>query len=378
MSAPGEPDQVMRVRQAFSDQAVYCDQLGSPFTALLCRVLSEGLDSSNAIERYILEWKGDASAFGDSVPLRVAGALHYLVRAGRAPELGTLYPPNARPEAAPLLGASRAALQEQESFVREFLQFPPQTNEVGRSAALIAGWLEIAATTQLPLRLFEIGSSAGLNLIADRYAYRFGEMQWTPRSGSVTMPLTPDSGRTIACEWTGPLPAIDAAVRIRSRRGCDRNPLNTVDPTQSERLMAYVWADQTERMDRLKAAIDAMLSQPVTVERAEAGEWLQAVIEDSSERDVARVVFHSIVWSYLEPRSQQLIANHLAKIGAASSIDRPLAWLRLELAGKNEPAELRVTLWPDGEDKLLAHVHPHGRWVRWCGRRGPPWKGSPT
>jgi hypothetical protein len=159
---------------------------------------------------------------------------------------------------------------------------------------------------------------------------------------------------------------MDAPLDIRSRRGCDRNPIDTVDPAQRERLMAYVWADQTERMERLKAAIDAMLLQPVTVEHAEAAEWLQAVIEESSERDVVRVVFHSIVWSYLEPRSQQLIANHLAKVGAAASIDRPLAWLRLELAGKNEPAELRLTLWPGGENRLLAHAHPHGQWIRWC------------
>lgn len=354
-----------RVRQAFLDQAGYCDRFGSPFTALLCRVLGDGLDGSNEIERYILQWPGDASAFGDSVPLRVAGALHYLVRTGQAPELAKLYPPHTRAEPLTLLAAARAVLLDNQSFVRDFLQFPPQTNEVGRSAALIAGWLEIAARTRQPLSLFEIGSSAGLNLIADRYAYRFGEVRWTPAPKS-RVSRGHLSGPTLTCEWTGRSPAIHAPLHVRSRRGCDRHPLNIVDPTQRERLVAYVWADQRERLDRLNAAIRTMVSEPVIVETSDAADWIEAVLPSDGEPGVTRLVFHSIVWSYLDGSTQQRIASHLAQIGAASSTDRPLAWLRLELVSKDEPAALRLTLWPSGKDVLLARVHPHGTWVRWC------------
>src|SRR5215469_8589369 len=98
MDATGESDPATRVRRAFLDQAGYCDRLGSPFTALLCRELGERLDPSNEVERYILAWQGDPSAFADSVALRVAGALHYLVRAGHAADLSALYPPHATPE----------------------------------------------------------------------------------------------------------------------------------------------------------------------------------------------------------------------------------------------------------------------------------------
>ena len=356
--------QARRVRRAFSDQAGYCERLGSPFTALLCRVLGGGLDASSEVERSILGWPGDPSAFGDSVPLRVVGALHYLVRAGRSPDLAALYPPHASPEPGRLLEAARAALLEQEPWVREFLQFPPQTNEVGRSAALIAGWLEIATATRLPLSLFEIGCSAGLNLIADRYAYRFGDLHWTPSRDSLGVPRTP-ADLTVACDWKGRRPAIEAPLRIQSRRGCDRHPLDVVDLAQRERLIAYVWADQPERLARLEVAIRTMLAKPVPVERSPAADWIQEVVPATGEPGIARVVFHSIVWSYLDAPSQQRIANHLAKVGASASTDAPLAWLRLELAGKDQPAELRLTLWPGGEEQLLARVHPHGRWVRW-------------
>jgi hypothetical protein len=364
----GRSERGARVRQAFRDQAGYCDRLGSPFTATLCRVLADGLDGSTDIERYILEWPGNPSPIGDSVALRVAGALNYLVRAGRVPELAEQYPPHTVTEPATLLATARAALLEHPSFVRDFLRSPPQTNEVGRSAALIAGFLEIAARTRLPLSLFEIGSSAGLNLIADRYAYRFGDLEWTPapQTGSVSPGQL--SAPTLACGWTGRGPDVHAPLRVQSRRGCDLHPVSIVDPAQRERLVAYVWADQNERIDRLNAAIGAMLREPVSVERSDAADWVQIVLPPSNEPGTTRVLFHSIVWSYLDSLTQQRIANHLAEIGAASTRDNPLAWLRLELAGKDEPAALLLTLWPGGEEEVLARVHPHGAWIRWAER----------
>lgn len=360
-----DPPASPRVRQAFLDQAGYCERLGSPFTALLCRTLGEGLDGSVEIERYILGWPGDPGAFGDSVALRVAGALHYLVRAGRASELAQLYPPHAMPGAATLLAAARAVLRNSPAFVREFLRSPPQTNEVGRSAALMAGWLEIAARTRFPLSLFEIGSSAGLNLIADRYSYRFGELHWTPVSEPRTASDRHPPGPALNCDWTGPSPAVHAPLRVRSRRGCDRHPLSLVDPAQRERLVAYVWADQRERLERLNAAIGAMLAAPIFIETSDAADWIQAVLPSDSEPGLTRVVFHSIVWSYLDGGAQQRIVKHLTEIGTASSAERPLAWLRMELAGREEPAALRLTLWPGGKEELLARVHPHGAFVRW-------------
>jgi hypothetical protein len=364
--ADSEPvDVVMRVRQAFEEQARFCAQLGSPFTALLCRVLAEGLDGSSAIERYILEWPGDPSAFADSVPLRVAGALHERVRAGRGGALAPLYPPHPLPSAAALLAAARGVLAEESGFVREFLQFPPQTNEVGRSAALIAGWLEIASRTGLPLSLFEIGSSAGLNLIADRYAYRFGDVPWAPAADAHGGSGLSFAGLTLRCGWTGRRPALDAALRVQSRRGCDRHPLQLADAAQRERLMAYVWADQHERLERLGAAIRALLADPVRVETSDAADWIESVLGPRAAPGVARVVFHSLVWSYLGRPARERIAAHLARIGAAASADRPLAWLRFELAGKDEAAALHLTMWPGGAEELLARAHPHGAWIRW-------------
>ena len=353
------------VREAFIVQAHACERLGSPFTAALCRVLAAGLDPANALERRVLEWPGDPSPFADSVPLRLVGALHGLVRAGRAPQLAALYPPQPLAEPQRLLAGVRSTLREHPDFIRAFLDHPPQTNEVGRSAVLIAGWLEIAARTGYPLSLFELGASAGLNLIADRYAYRFGDVPW-PQTQSRAAPAA-GAALTLACDWSGPLPPLDAPLQIRARRGCDRHPLDVTDPAQRERLAAYVWADQRSRLERLDAAMNVMQSAPVRIETCEAQHWLPSVLPPTSEPYVARVVCHSIFWSYLESQAQTQIATHLATVGATASTERPLAWLRLELTGRDEPAALRLTLWPGGTEEVLACAHPHGAWVRWRG-----------
>ena len=354
-----------RVRDAFLAQAGACERLDSPFTAALCRVLAAGLDPADALERSVLEWRGDPGPFADSVPLRLAGALHGLVRAGRAPQLAALYPPQPLADPQRLLAAVRSALRADVPFVRAFLGHPPQTNEVGRSAVLMAGWLEIAARTGYPLQLFELGASAGLNLVADRYAYRFGDVPWRLAAGPAEHGARAEV--ILACDWSGRLPPLDAPLQIRARRGCDRHPLDVTDPAQRERLIAYVWADQRARLERLDAAMSVMQTSPVRIESCDAQHWLPSVLPPTSEPYVTRVVCHSIFWSYLQPQVQAQIATHLAAVGAAASASRPLAWLRLELAGRDEPAALKLTLWPGGAEEVLARAHPHGAWVRWRG-----------
>jgi hypothetical protein len=340
------------VRSAFAGQAEYCRRLGSPFTARLCEALAAGLDTSSVAARAILGWTGDPSALADGVPLRTIGALNALVQSQAAPYLAALYPPNPLPDAGQLARAALRALEEHPAGVLEFLSTPPQTNEVGRSAVLIGGLLMIASRTGLPLDVYEIGSSAGLNLRPDLYQYRLGEAGWGPCNSALRL----------APSWEGPQPPVEAALTIRSRRGCDANPIDLRNRSARERLVAYIWADQIERIARMRSAIEIALSFPVTVDCAEAADWVERQIEPAPAPGSARVLFHSVVWSYLSEASRNRIRAHLIRAGAAASREAPLAWLRFELA---EPPELRLTLWPPGEETLVAHAHPHGTWVRW-------------
>jgi hypothetical protein len=329
--------------------------MGSDFTALLCNVAFECMDPANPVGRRILEWPGDPAPLADNLPLRVAGALHSLARSGRVPALTAVYPPAPMPSAAVLASAVRAAFSAEGSRIGTWLDSPPQTNEVGRSAMLLGGWLTVAAATKMPLSLFEIGSSAGLNLLADRYQYRFGSVSWGEPSAK---PL-------ICPDWSGPEPPVAAPLTIVSRRGCDRSPVDLRFREDCDRLLAYVWPDQRERLARLEEAIATARVDPPLLDRADAADWIRRHLDVDGPQGTARILFHSLVWQYLPPAAQREISSHLGEVARAARSESPFAWLRFELGGDEKGAELRLTLWPNGAERLLAVAHPHGNWVRW-------------
>ncbi len=346
-----------KVRQAFVDQVRYCDQLGSPFTARVCRACLDALEDATPIAGTIRDWPGNPDPRADNLPLRVAGALHHLARSGESSALKGVYPPNRVDEEA-LRSVIAQAFREHEETIRAYLASPPQTNEVMRSAALLPGLLAIARRTQLPVELYEIGSSAGVNLILDRYRYEFGSARW----GDPASPLL------IKPEWHGDPPPVDAPLKVVARNGVDLNPIGLRDPGARERLLSYVWPDQPDRLQRLEQAIAVWLRDPPTIERADAAQWLARSGIAKATPNVARVLFHSVTWSYLPEATKNMIEQFMRAKGSEAKTSAPLAWLRFELSAKG--ADLRLSLWPGVEDELIATGHPHGTSIRWEARGG--------
>ncbi len=219
---------------------------------------------------------------------------------------------------------------------------------------LLGGFLRVAATTRLPLRLLEIGASAGLNLIWDRYRYRLGEAEWG--DPAATLLLAP--------HWTGPSPPLVAPLRIASRQACDLSPVDLEDPAARLRLRAYVWADQHERLARLEHAIAISRAVGHRVERADASTWLRSHLQMPSP-GMATVLFHSVMWQYLPRPTRDDIAASIAQAGGRATREAPFAWLRFEPPAASVPMEVRLTLWPDGEETRLATAQPHGAAVTW-------------
>lgn len=142
--------------------------------ALLSEAAGE-IGRAGSISGLLASWPGDPVA--DAVPLRFAAALHALVLSNAAPELVAFYPGAAKgAEAAAVWRTALSAIEADRSFVEGVLASPPQTNEVGRSAVLLGGFLETArATRGKPMRLFEVGASAGLSQFWGQYRYDLGE-----------------------------------------------------------------------------------------------------------------------------------------------------------------------------------------------------------
>ncbi len=338
---------------ALEQQIDWCNRLGSPFTAQILRVTLADLVAGGTTAALVGDWSGDPEA--DAVALRLAGALHALVLSDQAAALAACYPP-ANP--AGLDKAILATLGEHFGFIREFLASPPQTNEVGRSGVLLGGFLTIAASTGMPMHLLEIGASAGLNTIWDRFHYRIGTTEWGD----------PASHVLLAPKWSGGLPPLAAHPKVAGRNACDIAPVDLADPQQCLRLKAFVWADQTERLARLDAAINLAKAENVNVERADAATWLRQQLAKQQPGTVT-VLYHSIMWQYMPPSIRGDITAQMQAAAARATASAPLAWLRFEPPTPDQRPELRLTIWPDGIDQLLATAHAHGTSVAWVGDR---------
>lgn len=340
------------VRAAFADQARWCTELGSPFTAHLCSLVAERLDRSTELGRRVLDWPGEPAGSGDALAIRLCGGLHALVRGGEAPRLAALYPHNPAPSPDVLWASLEPVLAN--SALLPWIEGAPQTNEVGRSAVLMGGLLAVAERFAQPLELLELGASAGLNLNLDRYAYSLGGLDTGYAASAVR--LQPG--------WKGPPPPV-AQVEVAARRGVDLNP---VDPRRdAERLLAYVWPDQRERLARLEAALAIAVEAPPPVARGDAAKWLDARLAEKTLPGITRVVLHSVAYQYFPDEAQARIVAAMEGAGARATEAQPLAWLRFELVPGDGKYSLRLRTWPDGEDRLLAWVHPHGTEISWLG-----------
>lgn len=338
---------------AFRHQAEWCDRLGSPFTARALRLLVADMAAGEGLAAMLADWPGDPQS--DVLALRVMGALHALVLSGADAALAECYPPRATDDAR--LGAAlRGALARHGAHIRGFLASAPQTNEVARAGVLLGGYLTVAARTRLPLRVLEIGASAGLNLLWDRFHYALGEAEWGD----------PASAVRLAPEWQGGLPPLGAAVAVVARKGCDLAPVDVTDPAARLRLRAYVWPDQTARRARLDGALALAARDVPPVEALGAADFLARELA-AAMPGAATVIVHSIMWNYMREAERAAVSAGIAAAGARATRAAPLAWLRFEIPAADALPVLDLTLWPGGTRERLATANPHGAAVTWHG-----------
>jgi hypothetical protein len=336
------------------DQARHCAALGSPLYAALLERAAEDAGAGGPTWGLL----GDDEAPGpraDALALRLMAAAHRLALEGRASVLAARLPSTREfaggDDVAATWRALRDLMAERADELRPLLARPCQTNEVGRSAALAYGFFE-AAATGLPLRLLELGASAGLNLRFDHFRYGGGGASFGPA----------DSPVDLVGLWREP-PRVPRVLQVAERLGCDRRPVDPASEDGRLSLLASVWADQRPRFARLRGAIEVARRVPALVEAEDASEWLPRRLSTPSPGR-ASVVFHSIVDEYLTPNARATLRGALREAGARATFEAPLFWLRFEAVPGELHHAVSLVRWPGGEERLLAVSGAHGSDVR--------------
>ncbi len=347
------------LRAAFAEQGQACLALGSPFMHRLLPLALQALPRDTALGMRLLNWpETDLDATKDAVALRLAGGLHALVLGGDS-SLCAAYPPNETDDQH-LVFALRAAYSAHEAHLLQWLDNPPQTNEVRRSAALIAVSHWLTARFGKMMVVSEVGASAGLNLNFDFYRMDACGATFGPMGSSVQL----------APEWRGGV-LTPCPPYIHETRGVDLNPLNPADPKDAMRLLAYLWPDQTDRLARTQAAIN-IAKAPDTeaqdqVDRADALDWLPGRLDHTPP--YLHLLYSTVAWQYLPTAAQAKGEAMICAAGATATADAPLAWFRMETDGQSPGAAMRLRLWPGDLDISLGRIDFHGRWIDW---QAPP------
>jgi hypothetical protein len=336
----------------FAGQRMYCVKAGVLTYVAILDGLIDDLRAGGPTQQTLAHWDGtDNSAY----PLRVLGALHRLALDGKAPELAALFPTTggtANPDKA--WAAAAKVLDAHLDYVIAYCTRPPQTNEVGRSAVLLGGFLTIAKQFSQPLRLLELGASAGLNLMWDQYRINAGIFGW----GS------PSARLELKTAWEGAPPPLDAPISVVSRAACDQDPIRIAHPEDRSRLESFIWPDQVHRMERLRTACQVALDTPFRFEKADAADWLERELRELP-RGQTTVVYHSIFRQYVPIETSARMDAIMNEAGARATIDAPLVWLAMEIADLTMPPSLTLQTWPTCEAQTLATAHHHGEWVKW-------------
>jgi hypothetical protein len=340
-------------------QARFCGEFGSRFTEELLNKGADDIEAGGICAKLTENWLGHPRA--DAVSLRIAGALHAAALTGRDAKLAAEYPASRSDWSMDRVWPiARDFLEREEAWVREFMKSPPQTNETGRATGMASGFLWLTDRSPQPFNMYELGASAGLNLNWDRFAYQY------PPWGRAGMdgPAIPTRVDGLAPMWRD--------IAVASRAACDQNPLNASDANDRLRLRAYIWADQTARMDRLNSALDLARETGVKPDKADAAQWVKQKLSGELPLGTS-VVYHSVFYQYPPREVREAIRDNIAEAGARTTEDRRLAWVRFEpssvIGGDRDVIRyvLNIVSWNAGKrsEQTLAEVDPHGRFMVW-------------
>jgi hypothetical protein len=267
-------------------------------------------------------------------PLRLLAGLHFLVLEGRAS----------------WDDIDRAVEAEHDFLVRFVQERVVQTNEVQRAWALLPAFLTLADGR--PLEVLELGPSAGLNLVWDRYRYRYSTGEWG------------DGPLLLAGEDRVPPPAQLLAKRVEvvRRRGIDLRPVDATTDDGARLLESFVWADQAARSERLRTAIAVLRDDPPVLIAGDYVTQLPAALTDRVS-GAQLIVFETASTQYLSREQHEQLRESMHHAGRVE----PFTYLTTRSAPEDDGYSLKAIEWPSGDERVIVRLDFHGAWLDYLG-----------
>jgi hypothetical protein len=286
-------------------------------------------------------------------------AVQYLLLQGADPALAAHYPTLSSTEVTPtgdpvglFAGFCR---RERERLQTIVATRTVQTNEVRRCTALMPAFAWVARKTTAPLALIEIGPSAGLNLVFDRYRYDYGE-GLTAGPPSSLLQLDTEV-RSIT------RPGVDPFPEVAWRRGIDLHPIDVSNPDEVLWARSLLWPEQFDRLARFEQAVELARPDPPVLIKGNALDLLPEIAASAPD-DATLVIFHSFVLNQFSPEARQRLAEQIVEIGSR----RPVHRVGMDMMTKDrQPAEILHTRFSDGDatGSTLGRADHHGSWLEW-------------
>lgn len=339
----------------------------APLNAALCGAIARDRSLHTLLAHAPLE---------QQLPVLLLAAIHFLVLDEPDHELASWYPnitADCRdPQDRALAQVLRAFVNDRGPSMLELLATRRvQTNEVGR-CALILPPLELVAADRVPIAQVDVGTSAGLTTLLRRFSYRYDA---AGDNGDVVEGDVIGTGSPLlTCSTRGVGPTPTAMPTIASARGIDLDPIDITDPADARWLRACCWPDQTDRFERLAAAIEAAQAEPPQIVTGDAVDVIRGTIH-AVPTSQHPVITTSWALNYLTPDARRAFVEELGAIGA----ERDISWvfaespaLTPELPHAGDLADEHTTAlvlvrWRNGARTVdhLATCHPHGYWLHW-------------
>ena len=297
---------------------------------------------------------------GELIPNLFFAAVHFLLLHGVKHPLSTFFPSvSSGGDGDPYSYFRSFCLENEERVLNLISSRRVQTNEVQRCACLLPAFELVARESSgRPLSIVDIGASAGLNLLWDRYGYNYGNgRRCGDASSSVQIPCT------LRGELNPPIPEI--LPLVESRVGIDLNPLDVRNQEEMLWLRSLVWPEHARRAELLQQAIELAKMNPPKLIARDVLEALPVVLSELPT-DATICLFHSHTVYQFPQEIRDRLSSQIAEYSRRRNLfEVSFEWWR----GRDQPM-LELNRFHDGtrNEQLLAYCNPHGEWMQWAYR----------